>query len=132
MKPKKSTEEKSQPSPSKSSSPHFNVVTTTLFKKEAKRLKKRYPKILIDLENLNETLETDPFTGNKSLGKNCFKIRMNITDKKAGKQGGARVIVNVEVKDETVYLLSIYDKSEKSSISDELLDYYLANKLNKE
>lgn len=50
------------------------------------------------------------------MGKNRYKIRLAITSK--GKSGGARVIVNVVVSDEVVYLLSIYDKSDKENISD--------------
>ena len=49
---------------------------------------------------------------------NCFKIRMAISSKGKGKSGGARVITYVYIQDETVYLLSIYDKSEEQTISD--------------
>ena len=52
---------------------------------------------------------------------NCFKIRMAITSKGKGKSGGARVITFVYIQDETVYLLSIYDKSDKENISDKEL-----------
>ena len=50
--------------------------------------------------------------------KNCFKIRMAISSKGKGKSGGARVITYFYINDETVYLLSIYDKSDNESISD--------------
>ncbi|MGA9648084.1 type II toxin-antitoxin system RelE/ParE family toxin [Pedobacter sp.] len=52
------------------------------------------------------------------MGKNCYKIRIAIASKGKGKSGGARIITNFMVTDSTVYLLSIYDKSEKDSISD--------------
>lgn len=67
-----------------------------------------------------ENLATKPNSGT-SLGKNCFKIRLNISSKKKGKPGGARVITTVVVLEETVYLLSIFDKSEKETISDKEL-----------
>jgi hypothetical protein len=35
-----------------------------------------------------------------------------------GKSGGARIITHVKIMDEKVYLLSIYDKSDQTSISD--------------
>ena len=37
------------------------------------------------------------------------------------KSGGARIITFVYIQDETVYLLSIYDKSDKENISDKEL-----------
>ena len=44
-----------------------------------------------------------------------------------GKSGGARVITNFVVTEDTVYLLSIYDKSEKETLTEkdlnELLKY---------
>ncbi len=52
---------------------------------------------------------------------NCFKIRMSISSKGKGKSGGARVITFVYIQDETVYLLSIYDKSDQENISDKEL-----------
>ena len=42
---------------------------------------------------------------------------MPITAKGKGKSGGARVITHIKIIANTVYLTSIYDKSEKSSIS---------------
>jgi len=50
--------------------------------------------------------------------KNCYKIRFAIRSKNAGKSGGARVITHVKVIKQTVYLLSMYNKSEQASISD--------------
>ena len=43
---------------------------------------------------------------------------MAISSKGKGTSGGARVITYVYIKDETVYLLSIYDKSDNESVSD--------------
>jgi len=65
---------------------------------------------------LFESLEVNPIQG-KSLGRNCYKIRMTIQSKAKGKSGGARVITNIVVSDEAVFLLSIYDKSEKENLS---------------
>jgi len=42
-----------------------------------------------------------------------------------GKSGGARVITNFVVTDSTVYLLSIYDKSEKENLTDKELSELL-------
>lgn len=60
-----------------------------------------------------------------AIGKNCFKIRIAIASKGKGKSGGARVITNFVVTDAAVYLLSIYDKSEKENLTDKELDELL-------
>ena len=46
---------------------------------------------------------------------------MAITSKNKGKSGGSRVITCVKVVNETVFLLSIYDKSDKENIEDSKL-----------
>jgi hypothetical protein len=40
--------------------------------------------------------------------------------KEKGKSGGARIITHIVVAQTTVFLLSIYDKSEQDDISEEL------------
>lgn len=61
------------------------------------------------------------------IGNNCYKIRISIASKGKGKRGGARVITNFVISETMVYLLSIYDKSERDTISEkeisELLSY---------
>jgi len=47
-----------------------------------------------------------------------YKIRIAIASKGKGKRGGARVITFLKIEQEIVYLLSIYDKGETDSISD--------------
>ena len=54
-----------------------------------------------------------------------YKIRLAIASKQKGKSGGARVITNFVIADATVYLLSIYDKSEKENLTDKELDELL-------
>ncbi len=51
-----------------------------------------------------------------------YKIRLKIKSKGKDKSGGARVITCVKVISEVVYLVSIYDKSEQTDISDKELD----------
>ncbi|WP_342663147.1 hypothetical protein [Rudanella lutea] len=52
---------------------------------------------------------------------------MNISSKKKGKRGGARVITYVQIVETTVYLLTIYDKSEKADLTDGELNDLLGN-----
>jgi hypothetical protein len=50
---------------------------------------------------------------------------MAISGKGKGKSGGARIITCVRVTAEKIYLISIYDKSEKEDISDKELNELL-------
>jgi hypothetical protein len=50
---------------------------------------------------------------------------MAITSKGKGKSGGSRVISCVKIVANSVFLLSIYDKGDKESISDKELDELL-------
>ncbi|MGF7138250.1 type II toxin-antitoxin system RelE/ParE family toxin [Roseimarinus sediminis] len=43
---------------------------------------------------------------------------MAIASKGKGKSGGSRIITHVLFKDDTVYLLAIYDKSDIENLSD--------------
>lgn len=98
------------------------------FKKEAKPLLKKYPSLGQDLRILQNELIENPQKGT-SLGNNTFKIRLKISSKKKGKSGGARVITFTETEligqleeinegKVIINLISIYDKSETSSLKD--------------
>jgi len=50
------------------------------------------------------------------IGNNCYKIRLAISSKGKGKSGGARVITYLYIQTGTVYLLTLYDKSEKADL----------------
>jgi mRNA-degrading endonuclease RelE of RelBE toxin-antitoxin system len=102
----------------------YNIVAVPTFKKELKKLAKKYHSIKSDLATLFETLEINPEQGT-SLGNNCYKIRLSITSKNKGKSGGARIITNFVIADDTVYLLSIYDKSDKDNLTDKELNELL-------
>jgi hypothetical protein len=95
----------------------YKVLATTFFEREPKAVAKKHRSLKKDLAALIEQLEQDPTTGTE-LGNNCYKIRLAIASKGKGKSGGARVITHVQVSATTVYLLSIYDKSEMENISD--------------
>ena len=106
------------------------VRITANFSKEAKPLLKKYHSLKADLSNLEKDLLGNPKLGTP-LGNNTFKIRIKITSKGKGKSGGARVITYVETEliatikytdtETTVYLVSIYDKSDAENISNKEL-----------
>jgi hypothetical protein len=98
----------------------YNILVIPPFDRQLKRLVKKYPSLKIEFCNLLESLETQPEQGTP-LGNNCFKMRLAIQSKGKEKSGGARVITNLLIEETTVYLLSIYDKSEKENLSDKEL-----------
>ncbi len=107
----------------------YKIIAISNFRKEAKKLSKKYPSLKKEIFELGEHLSVDPTLGT-SLGSNCYKIRIAIASKGRGKSGGGRVISYVHVTLTSVYLLSIYDKSEKETISNnELLS--LLNQIEK-
>ncbi|MCP9763403.1 type II toxin-antitoxin system RelE/ParE family toxin [Lacihabitans soyangensis] len=101
-------------------SKNFELIPILPFQKQAKKLIKKYPSLKSELLELFELLKADPIIG-VNIGSQCYKIRLAISSKNKGKSAGARVIINVFIDEKEVYLLSIYDKSEKSSISEKEL-----------
>jgi len=93
----------------------FKVVPTTIFIKRIKKLKKKYPRILADLDVLISLLEKDPRKG-IHIGKSLYKIRLKSSDLNKGKSGSFRVIYYVVFEDGTVYLLTIYFKGKRENI----------------
>ncbi len=95
----------------------YKIFTIPQFDKDIKQLSKKYPAIKQDIAELGKLLEENPFIGDEII-KGCYKIRMAITGKGKGKSGGARVITHVFVEKENITLLTIYDKSQKTNLSD--------------
>ena len=102
----------------------YKVKTTDVFEKQAKRLIKKYSSLKPELLHLVQELKVNPEQGT-AIGKSCFKIRIAIASKGKGKSGGARIIANVIITEATVYMLSIYDKSEKENLTDKELEELL-------
>lgn len=98
----------------------FSVIPSDKFKKEAKRLSKKYPSLKEELVELNDTLADKPETGT-ALGNDTYKVRLSIKSKGKGKSGGGRVIIYVVNDNKEVYLLTIYDKSEFENVDDKTL-----------
>jgi len=98
----------------------YNVLPSEKFKKEAKRLVKKFPSLKQELTDLGKVLSSNPESGTP-LGNNAYKIRIAIKSKGKGKSGGARVITYVISENQEIYLLTIYDKSEFDSIDDKVI-----------
>lgn len=99
----------------------YKIELSENFKKEAKKLSKKYPSLKTDLASLFEELEKNPTAG-ISLGNDIYKIRLAIASKNKGKSSGARVMSFVKIIDTTVLLFSIYNKGDKDSMSDKEIE----------
>ena len=104
------------------------ITFTPDFKREYKRLSKKYVSLDTDMKELIEELKENPLLG-IPLGNNAFKIRLAISSKNKGKSGGARIITYFISEENELYLLSIYDKSEYDSISDKAIKSLIGNVL---
>jgi mRNA-degrading endonuclease RelE of RelBE toxin-antitoxin system len=96
----------------------FNIIILPVAEREIKRLNKRHRTFKKDFAGLVSRLQDDPSQG-EPLGKDCYKIRLAIKSKQRGKSGGARVITYVHISKETVVILSVYDKTDTDTISDD-------------
>ncbi len=105
---------------------NFSVIPSDRFKKEAKRLIKKFPSLKQELADLSNTLTNEPETGTP-LGNDTYKIRVAIKSKGKGKSGGGRVVTFTVTENKEVYLLTIYDKSEFDSIDDKTFRTIIAS-----
>ena len=102
----------------------MEIIATPNFQREFKFLHKKHPSLTADLRDLQNALLENPTFGTP-LGRDCFKIRLAIRSKSRGKSGGARVITCVQIIHDRIFLLSIYDKSEKADLQENELDNLL-------
>ncbi|MBT9484356.1 addiction module toxin RelE [Sediminibacterium sp.] len=103
----------------------YKVIPVDKFKREVKRLVKKYPSLKIELAEISESLSEEPTLGTP-LGNDTYKIRVSIKSKGKGKSGGARIITYVVTPQKEIYLLTIFDKTEFESIDDKTLRRIIA------
>ena len=101
---------------------NFDIKTIDNFKRELKRLLKKYPSLRKEVEKLGFSLVDDPFQGT-AMRTASTKSGLALNRKaKASAEVSVRadvsVITCVKVIAETVFLVSIYNKSEHSDIAD--------------
>ncbi len=102
----------------------MKIEATLRFLRNAKRLNKKFPSFNIDLTDKLKSLLENPQQG-ESIGQSCYKVRMAITSKGKGKSGGSRLITYVRIEQDIIYLLTIYDKSERENLDTDELDELL-------
>ena len=106
-----------------------NIELGPEFKRQFKRLAKKYHSLKNDLDAWRKEILKNPLVGD-DLGGGVRKIRMTISDKGKGKSGGARILtLNVMVSEDgmNVTLLTIYDKGEISNVKDEFIEFLIKN-----
>lgn len=91
------------------------IRVTKNFRKETKSLAKKYPSFLDDLEKPEKTLLANPTFG-EPLGRNAYKIRLQIKSKGKGKSGGERVISYLEK--EVVLVMEISEDNDNYKFAD--------------
>lgn len=104
----------------------YSILPTQYFEKEIKRLVKKFPSLKSEYKSLLSDLKINPKMG-VSIGNDCYKIRIMIASKGKGKSSGGRIITYIYLQSETIYLLTIYDKSEKENITDKELKSWIKN-----
>ena len=100
-----------------------SIIYSAIFIKKAKIYKKKHTSIVEELRELEVQLLKNPKQGN-DLGAGIFKIRLAVKSKGKGKSGGYRIITYLVSNNDDGYIvnmLTIYDKSEESSIDKKVL-----------
>ncbi|TWR27535.1 hypothetical protein FPZ43_13760 [Mucilaginibacter pallidiroseus] len=105
------------------------VIYSSVFIRKAKALKKRHISLVDDLKDLERSLIANPVQGD-NLGSGLYKVRLAVTSKGKGKSGGYRVITylisNID-GNTAINMLTIYDKTDESSIDKKFLVNLLKN-----
>ncbi|MDE5790625.1 MAG: type II toxin-antitoxin system RelE/ParE family toxin [Muribaculaceae bacterium] len=99
----------------------MNIIATEPFVKSAKSMAKKYRSFNKDYQDFLKELTLNPDLG-ADLGGGFRKVRMAISSKGKGKSGGARVITfNLIQKNDCLYLIYAYDKSDYDSVAMEVI-----------
>jgi mRNA-degrading endonuclease RelE of RelBE toxin-antitoxin system len=99
------------------------VSYSDAFKRQLKRLSRRYRRIRDDIQPIIDRLEAGETPGDRisGLGQILYKVRVRNTAAARGKSGGYRIIYYLQTTTD-ILLVTIYSKSEQSDIgADELL-----------
>ena len=97
--------------------PPVQVSTSDRFESEIRQLGKRYRRIRLDIQPIIEQLEAGEPLGDQIPDMDCdlFKVRIKNSDARRGKSGGHRIIYYVKTED-SILLMTIYSKSDKSDV----------------
>jgi mRNA-degrading endonuclease RelE of RelBE toxin-antitoxin system len=95
----------------------IEIRLTPDFRKQVRKLEKRYRKIQSDLQPILMQIQMGEIIGDRLQGIDAevFKVRIRNSDVNRGKSGGYRMIYWLKLP-ECVVLLDIYSKSDRDDI----------------
>jgi len=100
--------------------PPVQVEITRPAARDLKRLLKKYPHIVEDIEKLIHQLEAGETPGDRivGVGRIVFKVRIRSSDLQKGKSGGYRVIYYLQTAVHTI-IITLYPKNERVDLAPE-------------
>ncbi len=104
----------------------MEVEYSDAFKKQLKRLSRRYRKIRQDIQPVIDALLASETPGDQITGTNytLYKVRAKNSDSQRGKSGGYRIIYYLKTETHCI-LVAIYSKSDQGDITTEELNRLL-------
>jgi mRNA-degrading endonuclease RelE of RelBE toxin-antitoxin system len=95
------------------------VSYSDAFKRQLRRLSRKYRRIRSDVQPVITQLEAGETPGDQvqGIGHTVYKVRVRNSDAQRGKSGGYRMIYYLPTQD-SVLLVTIYSKTEQSDIDD--------------
>ncbi len=100
----------------------FAIFYTHEFKRDLRKLNKKYPSLRKDLDAFIQTLNAGELLGDliPQISYPVYKVRIKNSDNNKGKSAGYRIIYYVQIPD-SVVLITLYSKSEQGDISTKAL-----------
>ena len=99
----------------------YTVVEQELYKKTLKKLSKTYRNIDLDIKGFLTSIKTKEDLGIE-LKSNIFKVRIANSNKNKGKSAGYRLISYLEIIENELHLLYIYDKCKLVNVTEKEID----------
>jgi mRNA-degrading endonuclease RelE of RelBE toxin-antitoxin system len=95
----------------------IEVIALPTFTRNIRDLKKRYRRILKDVQPVIEQLENGDTPGDQitGIGYPVFKVRIRNSDVQRGKSGGYRMIYYLKTAT-SILLLTLYSKSDQDDV----------------
>ena len=100
----------------------IRVIASPVFLNNIKSLAEKYRNIAKNIQPIVAQLGAGEFLGDQipNVGYAVFKLRIRNNDAQKGKSGGYRLIYYLKTND-SIILLTLYSKSEKSDIDTDIL-----------
>ncbi len=105
----------------------MDIEYGTAFKRQLRRLARRYRHIKSDIESTIKALKAGDTPGDQitGTGYTLYKVRLKNSDNQKGKRGGYRVIYYL-ISDTRCILVTIYAKSDQDDIEPSTLKRLLS------